>query len=232
MKNDIYILGARLDGHAGIIVDTIKLNGDFRVAGYIDNTPNLIGKILEGIPVIGSSDEIDKFGLKGVFYHVAIGDNVARKNLYKKITKFNGIPTTIIHPTAIVSENCKIGIGSFIGPGVIVNNGCKIGKGCIINSGSILEHDNIVGNYVHVAPGVVTAGRVNINDLAFIGVGSVILPDINIGEGSIVGGGSTVVKNVASQNTVIGYAAKQHKKNIYVTTGVNNIESHWIEKDD
>jgi UDP-perosamine 4-acetyltransferase len=66
---------------------------------------------------------------------------------------------------------------------------------------------------------------VKVNDFVFVGVGSTILPDIEIGTGAMVGAGSTVVKNVKRQTTVLGYAAKIHKQNIYADTQSNDNRS-------
>lgn len=213
--NDIYIIGARIDGHAGVIVDTINLLKQYKIKGFIDNTPSFQGETIIDIPVIGKTDNIDNLGLEGAFFHIAIGENIARNKLFNIVKNINGKVVTLIHPSAIVSPKVKINEGAFISAGAIINNGSNIGKACIINTGVIIEHDNIIGNFVHIAPGSVTAGRVVIHDLAFIGVGSTILPDIVIGEASLVGAGSTVTKDVITNETVIGYAAKKYKKNIY-----------------
>jgi len=217
-KNEILLIGARIDGHAGVIVDTLKLMNGFELNEFIDRTPELQGKTICGVPVIGSSDDLAKFDFTGKLVHIAIGDNAARKNIYRELKRLNAPLVTIVHPTAIISQDVEIGEGCFIAPGAIINNGTRVGPVSIINTGSIVEHDNEIGCAVHVAPGTTTAGRVTIKDLAFVGVGSTILPDIVVGEAVMVGAGSTVVKDVPSQTTIIGYAAQKHEKNIYVTT--------------
>lgn len=217
-KKEVIIIGARMDGHAGVIVNTIKTLDKYKLIGFFDNTPELQGTHVFGLPVIGSSDDLRKHDFAGKCVHIAIGDNVARSNLFKSLKKANIEVVTIIHPTAMISSDVTIEEGCFIAPGVIINNGSTISSVCIINSGAIIEHDNKIGHAVHVAPGATTAGRVIINDYAFIGVGSTILPDIEIGKGALVGAGSTVVRNVAPQITVMGYAAQKRKKNIYVST--------------
>lgn len=215
-RKKITLIGARLDGHAGVVLDMINDIGGFEVVGFIDNTPGLKGKKLKGIPVIGSSDDLRRVKFPSKLVHISIGDNVARGKLFNQLKELGLKVETLIHPTARVSREAEIGEGCFIGPRAVVNNGTKIGDVSIINSGAIVEHDNQIGFAVHVAPGTSTAGRVRIDDFAFIGVGSTILPDIYIGSGAMVGAGSTVVKDVSPKTTVIGYAAKKHTKNIYV----------------
>jgi len=216
MKKNIYIVGARMDGHAGVVFDTIRMENNYEIIGFIDNTPSLIGKKINGIEVICSSECIKNYKFQTKNFHIAIGDNVARKKISKMIKDIKGNLITIIHPNSIISSSVKIKEGSFVGPLSVLNFNTKIGKCCIINSGSIIEHDNLIEDFVHMAPSTATAGRVIVEELSFIGVGATILPDLKIGKASIVGAGSVVVKNVQSKETVIGYAAQKYiRKNIY-----------------
>ncbi|HIA11460.1 MAG TPA: acetyltransferase [Flavobacteriales bacterium] len=216
---DIVIIGARIDGHAGVVVSAVLALGKYRLAGFIDNTPELQGTNIGNVSVLGSSDDLGNLNLTGKSVHIAIGDNSARYELYKKLKTLNIEVETIIHPSAIVDGNVTIGEGSFVAPGAIINSNAEIGKVVIINTGAIIEHDNKLANAVHMAPGTTTAGRVDVNELAFVGVGSTILPDITVGTGAMIGAGSTIVKDVEPQMTVIGYAAQKYKKkNIYTST--------------
>lgn len=214
-REKILIVGARIDGQAGVVINALEALGDFEIVGFVDNTPQLQNTKVAGIPVIGSSNDLDILELPTKNFHVAIGDNVARYELYRKL-KYRGCnAVSIIHPGAIVSRNVQIGEGSFIGPSAVINNGVHCGAVSIINSGAIVEHDSILGNSVHIAPGTRTGGRVKIGDYSFVGIGSIILPDITIGSAAMIGAGSTITKDVQSKTTMIGYAAKPHKKNIY-----------------
>jgi sugar O-acyltransferase (sialic acid O-acetyltransferase NeuD family) len=218
MSKKVVLVGARIDGQAGVVLDTLQEIGGYTVIGFLDNTPGLEGKLINGIPVLGSSADIGTKKFDTDYFHVAIGDNVARATLYDKLKEHDYNVLTVIHPKAFVSTNAEVGEGSYIGPMAVVNRGCILKEAVIINSGAIIEHDNMIGKGAHMAPGVKTAGRVIVGDVAFVGVGSTILPDISIGSAAMIGAGSTVVKNVESQITVIGYAAKKHEKNIYTET--------------
>ena len=215
-KSKIIIIGARIDGQAGVVINAISQINTYEIIGFVDNTPELYGSTINGIPVIGSTDDIEKINLPVKNFHVAIGDNLARYRIQNALVNLGCKPITVIHPSAIISEiDISIGLGSYIGPNAIINNGSKIGSSCIINSGATVEHDNLYGNAVHIAPGVKTGGRVKIGDYSFVGVGSSILPDIKIGSGVLVGAGSTVTKNVDNQVTMIGYSAKPYNKSVY-----------------
>jgi sugar O-acyltransferase (sialic acid O-acetyltransferase NeuD family) len=217
-KREIVLIGARLDGHAGVVLDMLDDIGGYKVVAFVDNTPGLQGSKLKNIRVIGSTTDLDKINFPSKYVHIAIGDNVARGELFKKCEKLGLEVISLIHPSARISRQAEIKKGCFIGPRAVINNGVKIGYVSIINTGAIIEHDNNIGFAVHVAPGTNTAERVRIDDFAFVGIGSTILPDIHIGSGAMVGAGATVVEDVPSKTTIIGYAAKKQKKNIYVDT--------------
>jgi len=216
MKKELVIVGARLDGHAGVVLDAIEKIGGYQIIGFIDNDPKLQNTEIRNIPVLGLIDDLENMELSARYVHIAIGDNYYRGKLYERIKKIGLEAVTLIHPAAIVSENSTIGEGCFIAPLAIINSGSVLGAVSIINSGGIVEHDTKLGLAVHVGPGATTGGRVLVDDFSFLGLGSTILPDIHIGSGVMVGAGATVVKDIPSKTTVIGYAAKKHPKNIYI----------------
>ena len=215
-KTKIIIIGARIDGHSGVIQDVIEEIGEYEVVGFVDNTPKLQNTNINGIPVIGSTDQLNSLKVPTKNFHIAIGENISRYKLFKILKSRNFNIETIVHPSATVSKYSTLGEGCFIAPHAVVNNGSNIGSVTIINTGAIVEHHNQVGDAVHFAPGVKTAGRVKIGKFSFIGLGATILPDINVGTGVMVGAGSTVVKDVPSNTTMIGYAARKHTRNIYL----------------
>ena len=217
-KRKIIIIGARLDGHAGVLLDVITEIETYEIVGFLDSTPDLQGKRVAGIPVLGSTNDLETIAIPADCVHVAIGDNVARGNIFNMLSKRGIVLETIIHPTARVSSKARLGSGCFVGAGAIINNGVRIGNASIINTGAVIEHDNVIGFAAHLAPGTTTAGRVSIADYVFVGAGATILPDVSIGSGALVGAGSTVVQDVPNSDTVIGYAARSHAKNIYYET--------------
>ena len=218
----IIIIGARIDGQAGVVLDLIERTKKYKVIGFLDSTPKFQNTLIKNIPVIGSSDNLEKQSFETKYFHIAIGDNVARGRLFNELKNLRYEVVSLIHPTSVISKNAKIGKGCFLGPNAILNNGTVIDDAVIINSGAIIEHDNYIGFSSNMAPGSKTGGRVIVGKYAFIGIGATILPDIRIGEGAMVGAGSTLVKNVDDKTTVSGYAAKKHKQNIYVTIAANN----------
>lgn len=207
---EIVIVGARLDGQAGAVMDTLEEIGGYKLIGFIDNTPELQGKSICGVPVIGSTEDLETLEIPECCLHIAIGDNVSRYKIFQILKKRKFKIATLIHPYAIISKHAFIGEGCFVSVNAVIRNGAVIGCVSIINTSAIIEHDNKIGNSVHIAPGVHTGGCVHVADYSFIGLGSTILPNIKIGSGVMIGAGSTITKNVSSNVTMVGYAAKPY----------------------
>ena len=124
--NEIVLIGARIDGQAGVVLDALEQLGKHKVIGFVDNSPSLQGKKVDGIPVLGSSDDLSTLDLPTDSVHLSIGDNIARFELYKllKSRKFKFV--RIIHPHATVSQRAVIGEGCFVGARAVISKGVKI----------------------------------------------------------------------------------------------------------
>lgn len=172
------------------------------------------GLEINGIPVVGTDRELEKFvrcGLKAVIAIGSIGDrqrDKKRVELFEIARKAHIQFATIISDRAILSENVRVGQGSMIFDGCIINCGVTIGDNCIINTGTIIEHDCSVGDHSHIAPGTIVGGQVTIGENVFIGLGSRIMQGITIGKNAIVGAGSVVIEDAPSNSTVVGIPAK------------------------
>ncbi|MDG1143706.1 MAG: hypothetical protein P8N92_03510, partial [Burkholderiales bacterium] len=147
----IILVGARLDGHAGVVLDTISNIGGYHVVGFIDNSPNIEGKFLADIPVLGSTDDIQDMEIPADCIHIAIGENIARGRLCKILLGRGIVVESIIHPSSFVSGKATIDSGCFVGAGAAINNGVRIGSAVIVNTGAVVEHDNVIGHAAHLA---------------------------------------------------------------------------------
>ena len=210
------LIGARADGQAGVILDVLTYFENIEVVAFYNNSPELNGTSINGIPVLGCINDATKDSLSKIdMFHISVGDNNARLDLYRKLKKQGLKLLTIIHPTAVVSKTARISEGCFIGAQAVIQNNVIISNVSLINSGAIIEHDNVIGQAVHVAPRACTAGRVKIGDMSFVGIGAVIIPDVIIGELSFIAAGAIITKNVLDKTIMMGYSSKVHTKNIY-----------------
>jgi len=201
----IYIIGA--GGHGQVVADTIIKMG-FQPTGFLDDKESLISCKIMNIPIIGTISLAKT--LNGRFI-IAIGDNKIRKKIVDKLNFPDDKYLTVIHPSAIIGKDVRIGVGSMIIGGVVINTQTNIGKHTIINTAVSIDHHNTIGNFVHIAPGSHTGGNVTIGEGSFLGIGTSVIPNKKIGNWVITGAGSVVIRNIPNNCTVVGIPAKPMK---------------------
>jgi sugar O-acyltransferase (sialic acid O-acetyltransferase NeuD family) len=198
-------------GQAKVLQECISYF-DVQLVALFDNNSNLSSPF-EGVPLITghkfcewlkNQDPVDS-----LYFLVAIGGARGRDRLeIQERLELHGLkPFKVIHPTAFVAKNVKIGLGSQILAHSTICVDSIIGKACIINTAACIDHECKIGDGVHIGPGAIIAGLVEIKLCAMIGAGATILPRITIGEGAIVGAGAVVTKDVSDYAVVVGNPA-------------------------
>lgn len=86
--------------------------------------------------VIGKWSEVKNYIDEYPIAFVAVGDENTRRDLTCKLNQIGFIIPTLIHPTAFISKETEIGVGTVIYPRVTIATGVHIGKDCIIGTGS------------------------------------------------------------------------------------------------
>lgn len=116
---------------------------------------------------------------------------------------------TLVHPTAHVGPNVRLGEGVTVGAGVVIAPNCELGDFTQINRAVSLGHDCCLGPYSVINPGVHVAGSVRIGARSMVGIGATILGRLVVGDDSVVGAGSLVVKDVPANVVVVGVPAQR-----------------------
>jgi len=196
-------------GHGKVVAEIAELCGWSEVVFFDDD---LNKNQLEKWQIVGNMNSLISKVKKFDGCIIAIGDNKIRSEKIKLLlSKGCKNLVSLIHPSAVVSSHCKIGIGTVIMAGSIVNPFSQIGISSIINTGSIIEHDNLIEDFVHISPGVKTSGGVKIGIKTWIGAGSSIKQNLTIGQNVMVGMGSVVIRSVPENSIIFGTPAKIQK---------------------
>lgn len=210
------VVGFGAGGHAKVVIEMLRTDGRYEIAGLLDNDPALIGKDVLGAPVLGDDTiikELENKGITNFFVGVGgAGDLSVRRRLFELAVEEGLKPANAVHPQAVVSPSATLGSGVTIMAGAVVNACAVLGENVIINSGAIVEHDCVVSDHVHVGPGACICGGVKVDGGALVGAGSTIRQGLKVGEGAVVGAGSVVVKDVSSNTEVAGVPAR-HLRN-------------------
>lgn len=175
------------------------------VKGFLDSRSDILGAF-DGYPPVLDSVETYKIEDDDVFVS-AVGDPRAKMEYVNCIAEKGGRFTTIIHPTAYVGMNVKLGNGCIICPHVSITNDTIVGDHVIVNNGTSINHDNVIGTGSTISPGCHLAGRVRLGENVFLGVGALVIPDVELGNGVYVAAGAVVV-NSAESGCLMGVPAR------------------------
>ncbi len=199
MFNQLIIIGA--GGHGRVIADIARKIGYINIAFTDDNA---VGSCL-GYPIVCKIGEIEQYNDGKTDFVIAVGNNEIRK----KIAEQHDVNwVSLIHPSAQIGTDVKIGKGTVVVAGAIINSCATIGNYCIINTGAIVEHDNMIENYVHISPRAVLGGTVHVGERTHIGIGASVKNNIDICENCTIGVGAVVVQNIYQPGRYMGVPAK------------------------
>lgn len=198
--NRLVIIGA--GGHGKVIADNALKNGYTEICFADDHAAGTC----MGLPIVGTSADLDALNDGRTEFLIGIGSNQVRKRIAERAA----LPwATLIHPSAQIAADVTLGPGTVVMAGAIINASAKVGAHCIINTGAIVEHDNVLGDYVHISPKAALGGTVWVDEETHVGIGAVVKNNITICARCVIGAGTAVVKNIRDSGTYIGVPAKE-----------------------
>jgi sugar O-acyltransferase (sialic acid O-acetyltransferase NeuD family) len=208
MKN-IVLLGGGNQAH--YTIDIIEKENKYNIVGIIDSIQE-IGSIRFGYPVLGRQENIkeliEKYSIDGGV--ISIGDNWSRYYVYSQVKEI--VPEfqffNAIHPSVIIGNNVKLGIGVVAMAGCIFNPKSFIGDFTFFATGAQVEHDCIIEEFSSISAGSITGGFVKLGKFSAVTLGVTIIDRLEIGENTVVGSGSLVTKSLPSNVLAYGNPAK------------------------
>jgi sugar O-acyltransferase (sialic acid O-acetyltransferase NeuD family) len=192
-------------GHGKALIDLVRILGIYPIAGIVDDGLTVGSKIM-GVPVLGSSQILEKLIKRGV--HLAanavggIGNITNRINVFDRLTKTGFSCPTLVHPTAFVEPGAVLSDGVQVMPHAYVGSEAQVGFGVIVNTGAIVSHDCILGDYANLSPGAILAGEVIVGSAVLVGMGVTVNLRVNIGNRARIGNGATVKQDVPENGIV------------------------------
>ncbi len=207
---DCVIIGA--GGHGRVVLDIMQHEGRHEVVGFLDSNPDLHGRLMDGVEVLGPIQRLTGLkeqGVQGAI--VAVGHNGTRRSFGEQVQRLGHELVSAIHPSANIANNVSMGRGVVVAAGALVCAHCQIGDGVILNTGCLVDHETMIGTACHLCPGVKIAGRVTIESGAFVGIGATVIQHVRVGHDSVIGAGAVVLKDVPPMSTVVGLPAREIK---------------------
>lgn len=207
MKNLIIIgaggMGRTLYSNA---LESVGYGKKFVVKGFIDdnlqaldgfpNYPSVIGTIRDYQP---QPDDVFVSSIGGV----------ARRPCMEEIILRGGEFMELIHQTARILTNAKLGKGNFVGAYTVIGNDAVVGDYNMIQAYTVIGHDARIGSWNRIDTHVTCVGGTVVEDEVNIHTSAVISHKVVVETGAHVGALSFVIRRVKAGTTVMGNPAKK-----------------------
>jgi len=211
-KQNLIIIGAGKFGRevytwAG---QTIEKSAPWTIKGFLDDRPDALRGLNYPHGVIST---VAAYAPKAAdVFLCAMGDPVLKKKYCEQVLQKGGVFTTLIHPTALIGPNVKIGAGSIICPFTQISCEVELGRCVTFGTFSATAHDTIIGDWCQISGHCGINGNAVLEEGAFLGSHAVILPGVRVGAWAYVGAGSIVLKRVRPGVKVFGNPAVPMEK--------------------
>lgn len=205
----LLIIGARGWGREvfDIAQACIDAGADITVKGFLDDKADALECYNNYPPILGP---VETYELqKDDVFICALGDVNYKKQYAEIILKKGGEFISLVHPSAVLGNNAKVGKGCVVGAFANLSSDTIIGDFVTMSIRAGMGHDSTIGNYTHIGGNCCISGFVTIGESVTMHPGCVMVPHRKIGDNAIIGTGSVVLSNVKAGTTVFGNPAKK-----------------------
>lgn len=204
----LLIIGARGYGREvyNLFLECSNSLEDTCCKGFLDDKNDALLGFPNYPPIISSVEDYE-VETDDVFI-CALGDVSYKKKYAEIILNKGGKFINLIHPTAHIGINTKLGVGCIVGYNANISCDITIDDFVTIQPFAALGHDVKVGKWCHLNAFCFLGGKVEVGEQSTIHTGAIIVPSKKVANNSIVGAGAVVIRNVKSGKTVFGNPAE------------------------
>ena len=189
-----------------LVRESVGYGEDFEIKGFIDDNINALDGFVGYPPIVGSISEYQPQE-EDVFV-CSIG-GPARKKCMESIIERGGVFQTIIHKTARIGTNVRIGTGNVIAAYTSIGSEASVGNYNLIQSYTVIGHDVKIGDWNRIDTHVTCVGGTEIKNCADIYTSAVLNHGVVVEDNAHVGALSFVIRRVKEGTTVMGNPAKR-----------------------
>lgn len=184
----------------------------YNIRGFFDDA-RPTESLVNGYPYLGTIEEVNAWPTE-LCLVLAFGYPATKQAVLSKITNPRISYPTIIHPSALISDDRNVSIGR----GCIIEACCSLTCNIVIEDFVLLNPDCTIGHDVHIRqfsalmPAVNISGEVLIDEGVYLGTGAKVINQKTIGRWTTIGAGAVVVRDIPAHATAVGVPAKVIKQ--------------------
>jgi sugar O-acyltransferase (sialic acid O-acetyltransferase NeuD family) len=168
------------------------------VIGYVDDNPNLLGKEIAGLPVLGNIEYL--FELKKIAVVLAVQDPNQKIDIVRRLHSHPAIDfPNLFSNNTWVSRDCIFGKGNLILGGSLINFGTMIGNFNSINQNCSIGHESVIQNFCNLEESVNFGGYSILEDEGVVGKEAVIAHGVRIGRDAKIAPKAQIEADVPSK---------------------------------
>ena len=187
-------------------LESLGYGETFVVKGFIDDNLQALDGFPGYPPIVGT---IRDYQPQPDDVFVSSIGSAFRRPCMEEIIRRGGDFIELIHQTARVYQNVRLGKGNFIGAFSVIGNDAVVGDYNMIQSYTVIGHDARIGSWNRIDTHVTCVGGIVVEDDVNIHTGAVISHKVVVETGAHVGACSFVIRRVKAGTTVFGNPAKK-----------------------
>ncbi len=201
-----YLLIYGAGGHAKSVMEIVRQLDEYAIAGIVDDNPQLTGKRVLGLPVLGTRAALPALSGSGVRLAAngvgGILDINVRVRVFELLQAAGFTFPALVHPRATVEPSAQVGEGVQVFANAYVGAEAELAPRCMVNTNAVVSHDCVVGAYTHIAPGALLAGHVHVGERTLVGMGVTTAIGVRIGSGVRIGNGAILLADVPDKTII------------------------------
>jgi sugar O-acyltransferase (sialic acid O-acetyltransferase NeuD family) len=211
---DIVIVGAAgIAKEIAVLIDDVNAASaagaaSWNLLGYIDADKTRLGEPHGRHRIVGDDDDLLAWPTPlavvfGIGWPARIAAAATKLAAGRHFTH-----PSLVHPTAVVGPQVRLGEGVLLSAGTICTTDVTIGSRTLLNLQSAIGHDVRIGCDCVLNVGVRVSGNVTVGDRCLVGSGAVVLQGRTLGDDVVVAAGAVVTHDVLAGETVAGVPAR------------------------
>jgi len=187
----------------------LRRSGQHSAIGYLDDDASLWGKSLDGLPILGGTGHAAEHPRARLV--ICAGRGAARAAIAARLAgtgRTNDDYVSVIDPSVVVPEDCRVGVGSILLAGVVLTTNVELGRHVVVMPNVTLTHDDLVESYATLCAGVTLGGHAWIGEGAYLGMNASVREGVRVGKYAVLGMGAALIQDVPSEETWLGVPAR------------------------